>query len=125
MASNIVSPKGKTSVVWQHFGYPPGEADSKKATCKLCGVHVVHGGGMTNLKNHFRTWCRSTFDELFTENPGPSTGTCMLITTYILIYPQLHGNICVLWLHQCHLNNYSVLLAMLYPLNELHYYLKM
>ena len=83
MASNIVSPKGKTSVVWQHFGYPPGEADSKKATCKLCGVHVVHGGGTTNLKNHLCTWHRSTFDELFTENSRPSTGKQAMMTRYV------------------------------------------
>ena len=43
----------------------------------------MHGGGTTNLKNHLRTWHHSTFDELFTENPGPNTGKQAMMTRYV------------------------------------------
>ena len=56
-SSDIVSPKGKISIVWQHFGYSPGDKDMKKqrVSYALCGVCVVHGGGTTNLKIHTLT----------------------------------------------------------------------
>ena len=51
MAENIVTPVGRSTCVWMHFGF---KYKSKHAICKLCNASVVHGGGMINLRNHLR-----------------------------------------------------------------------
>jgi len=61
----LVTPKNRTSKVWQYFGFPKGHKEEKKAFCTICKAGVVHTGGTTNLKSHLHTWHRSTYDELF------------------------------------------------------------
>ena len=70
MDGSLVTPKGRTSKVWQHFGFPKGDKEGKKAVCKICKVGVVHAraGGTTNLKTHLYTWHRQLHDELFQES---------------------------------------------------------
>lgn len=36
--------KGKTSKVWQHFGFLKGDKEGKKVVCKICKTGVVHAG---------------------------------------------------------------------------------
>ncbi len=73
MAEGFVTPKGKSSVVWKHFGYAKGEEGGKKAVCKLCGGKVERGGGTSNLKQHLCTWHRVEHDELYPEIPTIQT----------------------------------------------------
>ena len=63
--SQIVTPKNRTSKVWQYFGFPKSEKEGKKAYCKICKAGVVHAGGTTNLKNHLYMWHRLVHDELY------------------------------------------------------------
>ena len=74
----LVTPKNRTSKVWQYFSFPKGHKDEKKAFCTICKAGLVHAGGTTNLKTHLHTWHRSTYDELFhdfteVEATSPST----------------------------------------------------
>ena len=32
----IVTPKNRTSKVWEYFGFPKGQKEHKKAFCKIC-----------------------------------------------------------------------------------------
>lgn len=72
----IITPKGKTSVVWKHFGFPQGTKDQthqNKAVCKLCGTEVERAGGTSNLKTHLRNRHRSAYDELYGEQEDQSS----------------------------------------------------
>ena len=71
-ASDIVSPKGKTSAVWKYFGYLRGKKEGPTALCKVCGGSVERSGGTTNLRSHLRTWHRSIYDQLYPEAPDES-----------------------------------------------------
>ena len=54
MATNIVSPAGRSSLVWKHFGFvkdSDGTVQKEKAVCKLCLQKVARGGGTTNMRN--------------------------------------------------------------------------
>ena len=51
----LITPKNKMSKVWEHFGFPKGKVEGKKAYCKICKAAVVHAEGTTNLKNHLYT----------------------------------------------------------------------
>ena len=72
MDDSLVTPKGRTSKVWQHFGFPKDDKEGKKAVCKICKAGVVHAGGTTNLKTHLYTWHRQLHDELFQESSETS-----------------------------------------------------
>ena len=63
--SQIVTPKNRTSKVWQYFGFPKSEKEGKKAYCEICKAGVVHAGGTTNLKNHLYMWHHLVHDELY------------------------------------------------------------
>ena len=58
MDDSLVTPKGRTSKVWQHFGFRKDNKEGKKAVCKICKAGVVHAGGTTNLKTHLYTVTR-------------------------------------------------------------------
>ena len=68
----LVTPKGRSLKVWQHFGFRKKDKEGKKAVwqhfgfckedkegkkevCKICKAGVVHAGGTTNLKTHLYT----------------------------------------------------------------------
>ena len=51
-----MSTRKRISPIWEYFNAPV-EAkekgkDIKKVRCKLCGVHLAHRGGITNLTLH-------------------------------------------------------------------------
>ena len=74
----IVTPKNRTSKVWEYFGFSKGQKEDKKAFCKICKAGVVHAGGTTNLKSHLHTWHRLIHDELYkdsTEEEATSSST--------------------------------------------------
>ena len=64
---NIVSPVGKSSLVWKYFGYLRGQTKSSKALCKVCGGKVERAGGTSNLRSHLRTWHRSIYEEIYKD----------------------------------------------------------
>ena len=64
---NIVSPVGKSSLVWKYFGYLRGQTESSKALCKVCGGKVERDGGTSNLRLHLRTWHRSIYEEIYKD----------------------------------------------------------
>ena len=41
MEGLFVMLKGRTCKVWQHFGFPKGDKQGKKAVCKICKAGVV------------------------------------------------------------------------------------
>ena len=77
MASNIVSPTGRSSLVWKYFGFAKdcddGTLPKEKAVCKLCSQKVAHGGGTTNMKNHLKTKHLAEFNTLYQEDPTSSS----------------------------------------------------
>lgn len=69
-AVNVVSPIGRTSLVWKYFGFigdSDGNLSKEKAVCKLCSQKVAHGGGTTNMKNHLKTKHLPEFTGLYQE----------------------------------------------------------
>ena len=75
MADHLITPRNRTSKVWQYFGFPKGQREGKKAYCKICKTGVVHAGGTTNLKTHLYTWHRLIHDELYQESATVVEGT--------------------------------------------------
>ena len=75
--SQIVTPKNRTSKVWQYFGFPKSEKEGKKAYCKIRKADVVHAGGTTNLKIILYTWHHLVHDELY-ESAAIVEGTSSL-----------------------------------------------
>ncbi|XP_011406608.1 PREDICTED: zinc finger BED domain-containing protein 1-like [Amphimedon queenslandica] len=76
MAANIVSPTGRSSLVWKYFGFAKdcdGTLSKEKAVCKLCSQKVAHGGGTTNMKNHLKTKHLAEFNMLYQEEPTTSS----------------------------------------------------
>lgn len=87
--SVIVTPKGKSSVVWKYFGFPKGVQDGSKATCKICGVQVERAGGTSNLKSHLRIWHWTVHDQLFDQPLSSTQGT---LDSYIKKVDKLPPN---------------------------------
>ena len=75
MADQFVTPKNRTSIVWQYFGFPKGQKEGKKAYCKICKTGVVHAGGTTNLRNHLHMWHRLIHDELYKDSAAVAEAT--------------------------------------------------
>ena len=80
MATNIVSPVGRSSLVWKHFGFvkdSDGTIQREKAVCKLCLQKVAQGGGTTNMRNHLKTKHLTEFNALYLEEPSSSSQTSL------------------------------------------------
>lgn len=80
MATNIVSPAGRSSLVWKHFGFIKdcdGTIQKEKAVCKLCLQKVARGGGTTNKRNHLKTKHLPEFNVLYLEEPSSSSQTLL------------------------------------------------
>ena len=86
---SLISPKGKSSVVWKHFGFPRGAQDGSKATCKICGAQVERAGGTSNLKSHLRIWHRTVHDQLFDQ---PLSSTQSTLDPYVKKVSMLPPN---------------------------------
>ena len=67
-----VTPFGRISPVWRHFGYKKDTTGNlirgTRAYCKLCGQAVAHGGGTTNLRNHLCLNYPSEYSNLFPDD---------------------------------------------------------
>ena len=84
-SSDIVTPNGKVSAVWKHFGFRRSDKDQKRALCKLCANDVSQSGGTTNLWRHLQTWHKKEYDELnptATDNV-PSTSKQQTMDLYV------------------------------------------
>ena len=80
MATNIVSPAGRSSLVWKHFGFvkdSDGTVQKEKAVCKLCLQKVARGGGTTNMWNHLKTKHLPEFNVFYLEEPSSSSQTSL------------------------------------------------
>ena len=75
MADRLITPRNRTSKVWQYFGFPKGQQEGKKAYCKICKTGVVHAGETTNLKTDLYTWHRLIHDGLYQESTSVVEGT--------------------------------------------------
>ena len=71
----LITPKNETSKVWEHFEFPKGKAEGKKAFCKICKAAVVHMGGTTTLNSHLYTWHRLIHDELYKDSSKESSSS--------------------------------------------------
>ena len=68
MADYLITPRNRTSKVWQYIGFPKGQQEGKKAYCKICKEGVVHAGETTKFKIYLYTWHRLIHDELYQES---------------------------------------------------------
>ena len=81
IADTIVSPTGRSALVWKHFGFKKDTSKridrSKHAVCKLCNALVAHRGGTTNLRNHLRLNLHTEYLLLYssTETDGINSDT--------------------------------------------------
>ena len=70
--NQIVTPFGRLSPVWRHFGYKKDTAGNLikgvRAYCKLCNQAIAHGGGTTNLRNHLRLNHPSEYLNIFPDD---------------------------------------------------------
>lgn len=64
--------------MWQYFGFIKDQQGKlikeSRATCKICGQKVAHGGGTTNLKNHLQIKHETIYGQLYGESSGTQAG---------------------------------------------------
>ena len=55
---NLLTPKGKSSIVWNYFGFHTDKDgikdDEKRVVCRLCERSIAFSGNTTNLKQHLQ-----------------------------------------------------------------------
>ena len=86
-SSDIVTPNGKVSAVWKHFGFRRSDKDQKRALCKLCANDVSQSGPVEQL----------TCGDIYKPGTRKST-TNLTLQPQITCHQQVNSK---LWIRTC------------------------